>query len=125
MIQIINFIKNIFKKYDSLRQESWTHCLIWFTYILIIPVIYIFCKNSQYCGSGADMIVVYLFFATPIYFFLIITTLIFGIYNQFFKHNIKNKFFTKNIIYAILWHLGIVLFLYCTYMSILLWIPMK
>ena len=112
MIQIINFIKNIFKKYDSLRQEPWTHWLILFTYLYVLPTtirfIYLININNENLQTFFYFVVGILL---PYYVCAISVCLIFGIINRFTKNKLKNNFFTQNKFYALYWHVGNILFL--------------
>ncbi len=110
---IFKLIKKLFDKYNSLRQEAWTHWLVLFTYLYVLPIniwyIYIISKNLGY--GYIDYPVFYTFIAFPYYICPTIVCLIFGLINRFTKKKIKNNFLTQNKFYAAYWHFGNILFL--------------
>ena len=67
---------------------------------------------KKYDSLRGDLFLIYLAQAAPIYLCLAGLALTVGFYNIFQKSKIKHKFLTKNIIYAIYWHIGMIIFLY-------------
>ena len=111
MNKILHFIFKILKKYDSLREEAWTHFLVLTTYIFAITAIYHNITTPKDSGTGYALLI-YLIKTIPLYMCFTGLALSMGFYNIFQKDKIKNKFLTKNIIYAIYWHIGMITFLY-------------
>lgn len=121
MNKILHFIFKILKKYDSLREEAWTHFLVLFTYIFAIATMHNTITTPNDSGAGISFLV-YLTKTVPFYLVFTGLALTMGFYNIFQKDKIdkiKNKFLTQNIFYAIYWNIGIIIFLY--FMGILIY----
>ena len=111
MKKLIHIFIKLLRKYYSLRYEAWTHFLILVTYIFVIPSLYIYITLSQW-GGGPDLFVIYSYIGIPFFLCFVMLALIMGLYNQFRKHKITNKFLTQNKFYGVYWHIGNILFLY-------------
>ena len=94
--------------YKSQRQKFWTHILLPFTFVFwsIVIILYThfalsFITNYDISGSG-----MYLFVTMLIYGHILPIILVIAIIEFFLKTKIKNKFFTENKIYGIIWNIG-------------------
>ena len=111
MNKVLHIIINMFKKYDSLREEAWTHFIVLVTYIFAISIVYHNITTPNDSGTGYTSFV-YLIKTVPFYLCFIGLSLSMGFYNIFQKDKIKNKFLTKNKIYTIYWYIGNIIFFY-------------
>ena len=92
--------------YKSQRQKFWTHILLPFTFVFWSDVAKIyydatFASPTQISGAGMCM-----FIAILIYGCIFPIILVIAIIEFFLKTKIKNKFFTENKIYGIIWNIG-------------------
>ena len=92
--------------YKSQRQKFWTHILLPFTFVFWSDVAKIyydatFASPTQISGAGMCM-----FVAILIYGCIFPIILVIAIIEFFLKNKIKNKFFTENKIYGIIWNIG-------------------
>ena len=94
--------------YKSQRQKFWTHILLPFTFVfwsiaVIINTHFALSFITNYDISGSGM---YLFVTMLIYGHILPIILVIAIIEFFLKTKIKNKFFTENKIYGIIWNIG-------------------
>ena len=106
-------MNNFLTKYNSLRQQPWTHILILFTYIYLGCILYdinFIIVNDCLNNDGLYPWIIY-FISTCIFLSGIIIAAIIAIINLFLKKKVTNNFFTKNKLYGFLWHIGNILFI--------------
>ena len=94
--------------YKSQRQKFWTHILLPFTFVfwsiaVIINTHFALSFITNYDISASGM---YLFVTMLIYGHILPIILVIAIIEFFLKTKIKNKFFTENKIYGIIWNIG-------------------
>ena len=91
-------MNNFLTKYNSLRQQPWTHILILFTYIYLGCILYdinFIIVNDCLNNDGLYPWIIY-FISTCIFLFGIIIAAIIAIINLFLKKKVTNNLFTKN-----------------------------
>ena len=113
MNKLISFYKSQRQKFWThillpFTLKFWTHILLPFTFVFwsIVIILYThfalsFITNYDISGSG-----MYLFVTMLIYGHILPIILVIAIIEFFLKTKIKNKFFTENKIYGIIWNIG-------------------
>ena len=84
----------MFKKYDSLREEAWTHFLVLTTYIFAITAIYHNITTPKDSGTGYALLI-YLIKTIPLYMCFTGLALSMGFITYFRKTKSKINFSLK------------------------------
>ena len=111
-------MNNFLTKYNSLRQQPWTHILLPFTYIYV-GFVYLAFHIYWETGKGSDLVpALFYLIGAAVLLCGIIIVIINSIIIFFLKNEYTYKFFIENKLYNILWNCGTAIFILLNCMDI-------